>query len=166
MWKIIAERGGPQMTVWHIRIACWITKTTHTHTHTHTEYAILIAFPRQKWLRACISMSCFSTLPVMFSLIVHGAKHTKKNVGKCSRITLVLEDCCLGRERQCRLCLLLYLGKLELIILVSQNSRPWWQIVSIFRYEYWLSWRAFLWFPSVTAENSGTVPEWLGSFLP
>jgi len=32
---------------------------------------------------------------------MHDSKHTQKNVGKCSRITLVLDDSCLGRERQC-----------------------------------------------------------------
>ena len=36
----------PQMTVWLMRIACWLTKATDTH----TEYVILIAFPRQQWL--------------------------------------------------------------------------------------------------------------------
>jgi hypothetical protein len=30
-----------------MRFACWITKATNTH----TEYVILIAFPRQQWLR-------------------------------------------------------------------------------------------------------------------
>jgi hypothetical protein len=30
-----------------MRFACWITKVTGTH----SEYEILIAFPRQKWLR-------------------------------------------------------------------------------------------------------------------
>ena len=63
---------------------------------------------------------------------MHDAKHTKKNVGQCSRITLVLEDRFLGRERQMwtlrRLSLLLCLGKLELIIsglsrLVSPGDR-------------------------------------------
>jgi len=33
-----------QMTVWRMRIACWIPKATNTH----SEYVILIAFPRQK----------------------------------------------------------------------------------------------------------------------
>jgi len=28
--KNILERGRPQMTIWCMRIACWITKTTHT----------------------------------------------------------------------------------------------------------------------------------------
>jgi len=35
------------MTIWRKRIACWITKATNTH----SEYVILIAFPRQQWLR-------------------------------------------------------------------------------------------------------------------
>ena len=33
MWKNIAERGRPQMAIWRMRIACWITKTTNAHTH-------------------------------------------------------------------------------------------------------------------------------------
>ena len=37
MWKNIAERGRPQITIRHMRIACWILKVTHT------EYAILTA---------------------------------------------------------------------------------------------------------------------------
>jgi len=32
MWKSIAERGKPQMTVRRMRIACWITNATHTLT--------------------------------------------------------------------------------------------------------------------------------------
>ena len=39
-----------------MRIACWITKATDTH----SEYVILIAFPRQQWLRE-------RTLPVLLS---------------------------------------------------------------------------------------------------
>ena len=41
MWKNIAERGRPQMTIWRMRIACWIPKATDAH----SEYVILIAFP-------------------------------------------------------------------------------------------------------------------------
>jgi hypothetical protein len=46
MWKNIIQQGRPQMTIWRMRIACWITKDTHTH----TQYVILIAFLIQKWL--------------------------------------------------------------------------------------------------------------------
>jgi hypothetical protein len=35
-----------------MRFACWITKATDTH----SEYAILMAFPRQQWLRERASM--------------------------------------------------------------------------------------------------------------
>jgi hypothetical protein len=43
MWKNIAEPDRPQMTVWLMRIACWLNKTTNRH----SEYVIPIAFPRQ-----------------------------------------------------------------------------------------------------------------------
>jgi hypothetical protein len=37
---------------WRVRFACWIT----TATDTHSECVILIAFPRQQWLRERVSM--------------------------------------------------------------------------------------------------------------
>ena len=37
MWKNTVEPDRPQMTIWRMRIACWIPKATHTHTHTHTQ---------------------------------------------------------------------------------------------------------------------------------
>jgi len=30
MWKNIVERGRTQMTIWRMRIACWIPKATNT----------------------------------------------------------------------------------------------------------------------------------------
>jgi hypothetical protein len=36
MWKNIVERGRPQMTIWRMRIACWIPATTNTNKHTHS----------------------------------------------------------------------------------------------------------------------------------
>jgi len=30
IWKNTVELGKPQMTVWHMCIACWITKVTHS----------------------------------------------------------------------------------------------------------------------------------------
>jgi hypothetical protein len=46
MWKNIVETDWPQMTIWRMRIACWVTEATDTH----SEYVILIAFSRQQWL--------------------------------------------------------------------------------------------------------------------
>jgi hypothetical protein len=45
MWKNIVEPDRPLMTI-HMRIACWIPKSTNTF----SECVILIAFPLQQWL--------------------------------------------------------------------------------------------------------------------
>jgi len=39
-------RGRPRITIWPMRIACWIPKATNAR----PEYVILIAFPLQEWL--------------------------------------------------------------------------------------------------------------------
>ena len=39
MWKNIVQPGRPQMTIWRMCIACWITKATNTH----SGYVMLIA---------------------------------------------------------------------------------------------------------------------------
>jgi hypothetical protein len=36
----------PYMTIWHMRIACWIPKATKAH----SQYVILTAFQHQQWL--------------------------------------------------------------------------------------------------------------------
>jgi hypothetical protein len=41
MWRDIVERGRPQMTIWLMRIACWIPKGTNTH----SQYLLLTGFP-------------------------------------------------------------------------------------------------------------------------
>jgi hypothetical protein len=41
MWKNIVERDRPQLTIWRMRIACWIPKAKNTH----SEYVILNPFP-------------------------------------------------------------------------------------------------------------------------
>ena len=46
MWTNFVEPGRPQMTIWHVRIACWISKFTNTH----SEYVINIPFPLQQLL--------------------------------------------------------------------------------------------------------------------
>ena len=52
MWENVVEPGMPQMTIWCLRIPCWIPKGTSTH----SEYVILIAFPPQQWLHELPSM--------------------------------------------------------------------------------------------------------------
>ena len=52
MWKNTAEPRRPQMTLWRMRTACWVTKAAKTH----SQYAIIIAFPLQQWLHERASM--------------------------------------------------------------------------------------------------------------
>jgi hypothetical protein len=52
MWKDIAEPDRPPMTLWRMRIACWICRVTDTH----AEYVVLIAVPQQEWLQEPASL--------------------------------------------------------------------------------------------------------------
>ena len=74
MWKNVAERGGPQMTIWRMRIACWIPKATDTH----SEYVIIIiAFPLQQWLHERSSLLCYTyiaSLVFASALTPHGSQ--------------------------------------------------------------------------------------------
>ena len=47
MRKNMIERGRPQMAIWRMRIACWITNATDTY----SEYVLLTSFPLHQWLR-------------------------------------------------------------------------------------------------------------------
>ena len=79
MWKIILEPDGSQMTIWRMRIACWIYKTANTH----TDYLILIAFLLQQRLteRATVLRYAFCILD---SSRVSG--HTVQSVGVAFRV--------------------------------------------------------------------------------
>jgi hypothetical protein len=48
MCKNMVEPGRPQMTIWRMRIACWVPKATQAHTH--TQY---------------VTLNCFSTATVV-----------------------------------------------------------------------------------------------------
>jgi len=52
MWKDIVQSDRPQITIWLMRIACWITKATNTH----AECVILVAFLPHQWLHEHASM--------------------------------------------------------------------------------------------------------------
>ena len=45
MWKNVIELGIPQMTIWRMRIACWIPKATNIH----SEHVIIVYFQQQQW---------------------------------------------------------------------------------------------------------------------
>jgi len=48
LWDNVENMVQPdrlQMTIWRMRIACWMTKATNTH----AEYVVHTAFPLQRW---------------------------------------------------------------------------------------------------------------------
>jgi hypothetical protein len=59
------ESDKPQMTIWHMRTACWITKATNAH----SEYVILFALPLQQWLRERASMLLYYTACLVVFII-------------------------------------------------------------------------------------------------
>jgi hypothetical protein len=65
MWKNTVEPGRPHMTIWRMRIACYVPGATSIR----SEYVIIIAFPPQQWLHELASMLCCITLPVLYVYI-------------------------------------------------------------------------------------------------
>ena len=63
IWKNIVDRGRPQMTVWRMRIACWITKATNTHTQ--IVYYLLL-FHYNNGCTNALQCYVICTLPVLF----------------------------------------------------------------------------------------------------
>ena len=51
MEKIVGP-GRTQLTIWHMDIACWVSKSTNAL----SEYVIPIAFPLCKWLHKLASL--------------------------------------------------------------------------------------------------------------
>jgi hypothetical protein len=62
MWKNMVQPNGPQMTIACMLCACWIAKAIDTR----SEYVILVAFPRQQWLRERASMLRYTYMPALF----------------------------------------------------------------------------------------------------
>jgi len=52
MWKNMVDLDRPQMTIRHMRIACWITKAADPR----SEYVILIDFSLHHWLHERASL--------------------------------------------------------------------------------------------------------------
>jgi len=57
-FKDILEPDTSEVTIWRMRVACWISNTIDTH----SEYVILIAFPLQQWLRESATLLNYSYL--------------------------------------------------------------------------------------------------------
>jgi hypothetical protein len=69
-WQNIVEWGRPQMTIWRMRIVCWIPKATNTH----SEYVILIASPQQPCLHERVSIAClvWNNIVIIFTATKNG----------------------------------------------------------------------------------------------
>jgi hypothetical protein len=64
MWKNIVEPGRPHVTIWRMRIACWMPKRTNTH----SECVILIGFPLQQWLHERTSVLRYTYIACFVNL--------------------------------------------------------------------------------------------------
>jgi len=73
MLKYFVERGRPQMTIWRMRVACWLPKATNTH----SQYVILIAFPLQQCLQERPSVLRYTYL----ACVVHFPSNMPNNHG-------------------------------------------------------------------------------------
>jgi len=59
MGKNIVEPGGSQRTIWRMRFAYWISKTTNTH----SEYVITYCFSMAKMvMRTRLNVTCIACL--------------------------------------------------------------------------------------------------------
>ena len=67
VWENTVELVRPQMTIWRVRIACWITKATNTH----TQYVILIGLAMQIIFTNLPECYVLHTLPVLFVFNYH-----------------------------------------------------------------------------------------------
>ena len=69
------------MTIWRMRVACWIPKATKTR----SEYVILIAFPLQQWLQehASVLRHTYTARIVMLSFSRHMFRQTVTSEDHC-----------------------------------------------------------------------------------
>jgi hypothetical protein len=75
------EPDRPHMTIWRMRITCWITKAKNTH----SEFVLLIALPLQQWLYKRSSMLRYGgytlvTLPRIVTLYRDSVDGTRDRV--------------------------------------------------------------------------------------
>jgi hypothetical protein len=78
MWKNIAEPDRPQMTIWRMRIACWITKATNTLRTCTT--LTRIAFLLQQWLYERASMLPYRYIACRVQYLVQYKATDRHNV--------------------------------------------------------------------------------------
>ena len=82
------------MTLWRMRIACWIPKAIDTH----SEYVILIDFPLQQWIRERASLFTFIiTFPGLLCIVQITFIPRSVKQGKCFKASISPQD---GQNKQ------------------------------------------------------------------
>jgi hypothetical protein len=69
MWKNIVDRGRPHVTIWRMRIACWIPKATNTHRLYNTHCfatATMVARTRHNVTSHVHCLSCLIGRPAVW----------------------------------------------------------------------------------------------------
>jgi len=63
------------MTIWHMRIACWIPKATNTHLGCVT----IIAFPLQQWLHEGTSVLRYTHIACLVQCLCYRKTFTRSD---------------------------------------------------------------------------------------
>ena len=89
MWKNIVEPERPQMTIWHMLIACGIPKASNTH----SKHVIFIAFLPKQQLHESAWMLCYMYIACLVEIdfIQIRKKFFAKNESYLSNIFLYTE---------------------------------------------------------------------------
>jgi hypothetical protein len=82
------------MTVRRMRIACWVPKATDTHSNC----VILIAFPRNQWLRERASLLRYTYFAVLFTVSFSGSVLCKIQVVGLKSMQFSLVNGCFTRK--------------------------------------------------------------------
>jgi len=99
MWKNIVERCMAKMTVWRMRISCWIPKATNTH----PGCVIIIVLPLQQWLYGSASMLlCMFTAFLVRIVIVVFYLCQKKKVEVIGQVRQGNEHSCWQTLLSCK----------------------------------------------------------------
>jgi len=65
-WKNIVERGRPQMTIFRMRIACWIPKATNAH----SKYVVFMTSALRQWLQLRATMLRYTYIACLVLVLV------------------------------------------------------------------------------------------------
>ena len=65
MWKSVIDPYRSQITIFLMRLACWISKATDIH----SEYVLIIVFHLQKWFRERVSILRYAYTASLFPIL-------------------------------------------------------------------------------------------------